>query len=76
MTEGKELLLTGNITFPLVNNQEIRDIKNGKYTYDEILNIAETLDQEFELWYSESILPKAPNRNALTDLYLDIILNK
>ena len=73
MTEGKELLLTGNITFPLPNAEEILAIKNGKYTYDEMLEKAQTLDSEFEMWYNESSLPVAPNRNKLAELYLEII---
>jgi uncharacterized protein len=73
MTEGKELLLTGNITFPLENSDEIRAIKNGKYSYDEILGIAENMDREFDTWYESSTLPKAPDRNKLLDLYIEII---
>jgi len=73
MTEGKELLLTGNITFPLTNAEEITAIKRGKYTYDEILELAETMEKEFETWYNESPLPNSPNKKELTKLYLDII---
>ena len=73
MTEGKELLLTGNITFPLPNAEEIRAIKNGLYTYEEVLEKAELLDSEFEIWYNESILPNKPNRNKLIELYFEII---
>jgi uncharacterized protein len=73
MTEGKELLLTGNITFPLENAEELLAIKNGKYSYDEMLEKAEMMDKEFESWYNQSPLPNAPNRNALAKLYLNII---
>jgi uncharacterized protein len=76
MTEGKELLLTGNITFPLENCEEIKAIRNGKYVYEEIIFMAETLEKEFEDWYEKSILPKSPDRKALTELYLCVILNK
>lgn len=75
MTEGKELLLTGNITFPLENAEEILAIKNGKYTYEEIIEYAETMEREFEIWYEQSPLPKSPNKKELTKLYLDIVLN-
>ena len=36
MDEGKELLLTGNITFPLKNAEWIKAIKDGFYKYEEI----------------------------------------
>jgi len=74
MSEGKELLLTGNITFPLPNCEEITAIKNGKYNYDEMLEMATNLDKEFEMWYDESILPHSPNKKGLTELYYKIIL--
>jgi len=76
MIEGKELLLTGNLTFPLVEAEEIRAIKNGKYEYDEMLDLAKNMESNFENWYAESILPKVPDRKALTELYLSIIINK
>jgi len=73
MTEGKELLLDQTITFPLKNSEEIRAIKNGKYTYEEIIDMAETFDKEFEMWYDLSTLPKSPDKKGLKKLYLEII---
>ena len=75
MSEGKELLLDGKITFPLVNAEEIRAIKNGKYTYEEVVERAETLDKEFETWYIQSSLPHSPDKKSLTELYLDVIMH-
>jgi hypothetical protein len=74
MTEGRELLLTGNITFPLPNAEEVLAIKNGKYEYDEIIDMAETLDNEFDVWYNQSMLPYSADRAALTTLYLSIVM--
>lgn len=74
MAEGKELLLTGNITFPLSNAKDLLDIKNGKYTYEEILYMAITMEQEFEIWYEQSSLPHSPNINGLKELYYQIAL--
>ena len=73
MTEGKELLLDQTITFPLRNAEEIRAIKNGKYTYEEIIDMAETFDKEFEMWYDLSTLPNSPDKKGLKKLYLEII---
>jgi len=73
MTEGKELLLDQTITFPLKNAEEIRAIKNGKYTYEEIIGMAETFDKEFEMWYDLSTLPNSPDKKGLKKLYLEII---
>jgi hypothetical protein len=76
MTEGKELLLTGKITFPLPNGEEIRAIKNGKYTYEEVVNMAETMDKEFELWYNQSNLQYGADKKGLTKLYFKIVLGE
>jgi len=75
MSEGKELLLTGNITFPLPNYEEIRAIKNGKYQYEEIIEKSEIMDNEFVLWYEQSMLPHSPNKGELSDLYYSITIS-
>ncbi len=76
MSEGKELLLAGNITFPLPNAEWLLLIKNGFYSYEKILEMAKSMEQDFELWYEQSPLPKVPDRNALKELYFDIVLGK
>lgn len=76
MEEGKELLLTGNITFPLVNADWLLAIKNGEYTYEQILEMAWDTEKKFELWHEQSPLPKSPNINGLKELYFDIILRR
>lgn len=74
MEEGKELLLTGNITFPLKNAEWIKAIKDGFYKYEEILEMAKNMESEFERWYEQSPLPNKPNINKIKDLYFDIVL--
>lgn len=76
MSEGKELLLTGKITFPLPNAEEILKIKDGFYEYDEIIEEARKLEFEFEKWYELSELPMKPNINKLEELYFDIVLGE
>jgi predicted nucleotidyltransferase len=73
MHEGKELLLEGNITFPLPKADDILAVKNGEYTYEQIEEIVKDLDRNFDLWYNESPLPKSPDRNKLTELYFKIL---
>jgi uncharacterized protein len=73
MTEGKELLLTGKITFPLPNKDELLEIKNGKYSYDEVIELAESFDKQMDMWYNESTLPHSADKKRLTDLYFKMI---
>ena len=74
--EGRELLLTGNIKFPLDYADEVRAIKNGKYTYEEIIEMASGADKSFNEWGKESILPFGSNKDKLKELYLEIIQRK
>jgi hypothetical protein len=76
MTEGKELLLTGNITFPLPNAEEILAIKNGSYSYGAMIEVAKSMEKDFETWYEMSTLPFSSDKKALTDLYFDVILSE
>jgi hypothetical protein len=73
MIEGEELLLTGKIVFPLIKAKEVLDVKLGRLPYEAFLELIEILDSSFNSWYDKSVLPKAPDRNKLTELYFDII---
>ena len=73
MFEGEELLLTGKITFPLPQAEVVLGVKQGQWSYDQFLGTLENLDTGFNSWYDKSVLPKAPDRNKLSELYFDII---
>lgn len=73
MTEGKQLLLEGTITFPLQNAQELLAIKQGILRYEEVLELADGMAENFDQWYAESSLPMKPNVNALKDLYFRLL---
>lgn len=73
MTECEELLSTGEIKFPLWNADELLAIKNGKYEYDEIVQMANDFDHKFNKMYEQSSLPFGADRQGLTSLYFDIV---
>ena len=60
LMEGIDLLKTGRVDFPLRYAQDILDIKNGKYTIEEILKWSEKLEDENRAALSETKLPKKP----------------
>lgn len=76
LEEGKQLLLTGKIEFPLQNSEELFEIRNGKYSYDEALEKASNMEKEFEEWYSISPLPHHVDKKGLTELYYKIVLGE
>jgi predicted nucleotidyltransferase len=71
--EGKELLLTGNITLPLPQKDELLEIRKGNCTYEYIMEKAKSMDDDFERCYSESPLPENPDLDRLKELYYEII---
>lgn len=73
MSEGKELLMSGYISFPRPDAEELLEIKNGKYTYDELLSKVENFDADFEHFYEKSKLSHSADVKGITELYLEII---
>jgi len=73
VTEGRELLTTGFITFPRPDVEFLVDIKNGKYKYEELADILETYDKEFDELYKDSKLQKSANRSKVNELCIRMI---
>ncbi len=61
--EGKEILTTGAITFPRPDSKELLEIRQGKYTYNELMSLIGGGENGVDSYLSvESILPHNPNR--------------
>jgi predicted nucleotidyltransferase len=60
MLEGKELLITGKIEFPLKQSNLIIDIKQGKWKISDILKYSADLEKEIEELTIHSKLPTKP----------------
>lgn len=73
MLEGKRLLLDQDLQFPLPEANWLLSIKDGFYSYEEVLDMAKNMESEFETWYEESSLPNKPDINGIKDLYFEII---
>jgi uncharacterized protein len=73
MFEGKELLLTGKITFPLPEAEWLLGIRNGLLSYEEVVERLGHVDDDFNKWYEVSTLPYSPNIKGLKELYFDIL---
>lgn len=61
LMESIELMNTGRIKYPLDYRQDILDIKNGKYTLNEILEWSEDLEEKSKQAYEKSSLRTDPN---------------
>lgn len=73
LLEGKELLLTGRIEFPLIDANLIRDIKLGKYAMKDVIEMADDLEVELESVLKISILPELPNYEEIKGLCIYLL---
>ena len=60
--EGKELLTTGNITFPRYDKDELLAIRAGAYTYDQLIEKIGDVDGIFEKLKPAFVVPHSPDR--------------
>jgi len=71
MLEGKELLETGALVFPMKEAATILDIKQGKWSMEEVLEYAEQLENDISNMVSP--LPKKPRFDEINKLLIDIV---
>lgn len=72
LSEGVDLFTNGRITFPLVAQQEIRDVRNGKYRLSEVLQLSD--HWEFLLHEAESAseMQEEANYRAINNLMVQL----
>jgi len=73
MLEGKQLLETGELTFPLKESQFILDAKLGKYKLKEILDFSEQMENEIVELEKKSKLPSSPRYKEVNELLKTIL---
>jgi hypothetical protein len=71
--ECLELMIEKTLTFPLPQNNLVRDIKLGKYSLDEVLSKAEHLEKLVDEAYLKTSLPNAPDFNFLNDFQIQLL---
>ncbi len=70
--EGQELLLTGNLTFPRPEAEFLVFVRNGCWSYDELMERVVEFDRKFEEWYNLSPLPHSPDRERVNNLCMKV----
>ena len=71
MLEGKELLMTGKIEYPLNDREMLLDIRNGKWKKEDIIEFSEQLEAEINDMKTD--LPSQPNYEKIENLLIEII---
>jgi len=79
MRMGLEILETGEVHVFRPDRKELKEIRDGAWTYDQIVEYADNCEEKLGVLYETTKLPKQPNRKFLDNLCVDIIneyLNK
>jgi predicted nucleotidyltransferase len=70
---GKEILTDGKVLVRRPDAQELNDIRNGKFTYPELIEYAEHLKDEINTAEKSSPLPQKPDRQKAEKLLMGIV---
>lgn len=73
MRMGKEILSGQGVQVFRPDREELKAIRDGAWTYEQIEEYAQTTEKEIIDLYTTSNLPKEPNRKFLNKLCVDII---
>lgn len=70
-----ELMLTGKMTFPNPDATMLLDIRNGKYTKEDLEALHKNVVETAEAARKKSVLPDKPDRKKVWGVYQDIVLD-
>ena len=70
LLEGIELMQTGAIAMPLTYGHYVLEIKNGKFSAEQIMNHADPLVEEAREAYNKSELPTEPRTKEITEFMI------
>lgn len=68
----KEILETNRVQVKRPDREELLAIRNGAWSYDQLIAWAEDQEKEMEALYKKSTLPHGPDRKALDALCVDL----
>lgn len=70
---GVEILRDQEVIVKRPDAQELLDIRNGKWTYDQVVKYAEDMDKEVrEVWYKKTSLPKKPDIHLAAKILIEV----
>lgn len=69
---AKEILAEGVVRVHRPDKDELLDIRNGKWPFEKILDVADNADHELGELYEKSTLRDKPDHKGISDLYSSI----
>lgn len=72
---GEEILKTGkvNVDRTEIDAEELKSIRAGAWTYEQIEQYAESKDKEFEDLYNTTTLPRSVDINKINELCIEVV---
>lgn len=70
---GEEILTKGTLTVFRPEREELKAIRNGAWSYDELLQFSDNIDKRFEDLEKKSTLPFSVNIKAIRTLLLGVL---
>lgn len=72
----KEILITGRVLVKRPDAEELLAIRNGAWTYEQVITFAKDMEAEIEQIYrdNEYVVPNKPNVEALDELFIGLQL--
>jgi len=75
-SEVEELLETNFIKFPLKDAEFLREVKEGKHNYEEVVSMVEDKLEKVDELLLSTDLPEKANIKKIEELLIELILNK
>ena len=69
---AKEIALEKRVNVHRADRGFLLDIREGKYEYEQLLEMADALKEELSRLYDESDLPVLPDKNRINQLLCDM----
>jgi hypothetical protein len=73
LLEARDLLSNGQLIFPLKDKDYLLDIKNGKYTAEEVVAQADEIEKELDSLKESTKLPNKPNYKVAEEFVIKTI---
>ena len=70
---AKEILTTGKVIVRRPDREELLSIRNGGWTYEQLIDFAEKQQQELDQLYKTSTLPHSADKEKLEQLCINLI---
>ena len=68
-----EILRDGEVIVRRPDAEELLAIRDGAFDYDQLVETAERMDAELEALYEKSTLPHSADKEAINDLFMNIV---